>query len=138
LLEADMIDRMRRTVLLALGGLAGGGALAPLAAGAAPSGREIALLTTHLVADGQAGEAVRALRPGARVELMRAPGDAYDPRAVQVRDRSGVLLGRISPVDGKTLSSLLDAGFRTRARVASLLSHPVRPEVRIEIALDVG
>jgi hypothetical protein len=46
-----MINRMRRTVLLALGGLAGGGALVPLAASPARSGREIALLTAHLVAD---------------------------------------------------------------------------------------
>jgi hypothetical protein len=133
-----MINRMRRTVLLALGGLAGGGALVPLAASPARSGREIALLSTHLVADARAGEAVRALRSGSRLELLRAPDDPYDPRAVHVRDRGGVLLGRISPVDGKALSSLLDAGFRTRATVVSLISHSIRPEVRIEIALDIG
>ncbi len=132
-----MMRGMRRRFLVGLGGVLGGGALAPLAAAAPQAGREIGLLTTHVVidADPASGSAARGLAGGAGLELRRSPRDRYDRRAVQAWTRDGTLLGRVAPIDAKALSSLMDAGLRTRARVISVRGHPVRPDIRIEVTL---
>lgn len=135
-----MMKGMRRRFLLAIGGVMGGGALAPLAAAPSEAAREIGLLTTHVVggADPAAARVARKLAPGTRLELRRAPMDRYDRRTVQAWTRDGMLLGRVAPIDAKSLSSLMDAGLRTQARVISIWPHPVRPEIRVEVGVRLA
>lgn len=136
-----MMTGMRRGFLRGLGGVLGGSALVPLAVAArAEPGKEIRLLVTHVVGDsiGVAANTVRAPAAGSRVELRRTPQDSYDRSAVQVWTPDGRLLGRVAPIDGKALSSLMDAGLRTRAEVISVREHPVRPDIRIEVSILIS
>jgi len=122
--------------MLGAGGALGGAALAAPAAVAATRG-EVALLATYVAgaAYHQAQEAAATLNAGDRLVLRREPGNDYDPRAIEVRTRSGAKLGYVPRVDNHALASLIDAGFEVTARIRRITPDRRQPDIRLEVLL---
>lgn len=124
--------------MLGAGGALGSAALAAPAALAA--GRsEVALLATYVAGTAyhQAHEASATLRAGDRLVLQREPRNDYDPRAIEVRTRSGAMLGYLPRVQNPALASLMDAGFEVTARIRRITPDRRQPDIRLDVALTV-
>lgn len=81
-----------------------------------------------------AGAAVWAqLRVGDRLQLIREPDNAHDPRAVRV-DWQGRPLGYLPRAENDAVAAAMDRGERVEGRIAALDEHrnPWR-RVRIEV-----
>ena len=70
---------------------------------------------------------------GDAVELVREPGNAYDPRAVRV-DWKGTKIGYVPRVDNAAIRHLLDGSERVVGAIAALRESP-DPWRRMELAL---
>lgn len=132
------MDLIRRRLMLGAGGALGGAALAAPAALATTRG-EVALLATYVAGTAyhQAQEAAATLHARDRVVLRREPGNDYDPRAIEVRTRSGAKLGYLPRVDNHAPASLTDAGFEVTARIRDVAPDRRQPDIRLEVSLTV-
>jgi hypothetical protein len=128
------MDQMRRNILLGAGGALGGAALTGSASLAAPA-RQLVLLSTYVAGTAyhDAGEAASALRPGDPIALHREHRSDYDPRAVEVRTRSGAKLGYLPRVDNHAIANLMDAGFEVTARVDEVVPDARQPDIRLAV-----
>lgn len=131
------MDPTRRNILLGTGGALGAVALAaPAAAGAARE--RIALLSTYVAGTAYHDAlAAGSLRPGDPLTLRREQGNDYDPRAVEVRTRTGAKLGYVPRTDNRALASLMDAGFDVSARVREILPDRRQPEIRLDVSFSI-
>lgn len=59
---------------------------------------------------GEAQEMAYDLTQGARISLMREPGNRFDPKAVMVLDKDGRRVGYIPRTSNEIVGALLDAG----------------------------
>ena len=132
------MDATRRNILLGTGGALGAVAVAaPAGAGVAQA--SVALLSTYVAGTAyhDAGAAGSTLRPGDWVALQRDQRNDYDPRAIEVRTRSGVKLGYVPRTDNHALANLIDAGFDVSARVQRILPDRRQPEIRLDVFMTL-
>ena len=76
------------------------------------------------------GEALRELKPGDRLELVREPANPYDGNAIRVEWR-GVTLGYVPRRDNAAVARQMDRGAALEARIAGLRENRNR-SVRVE------
>ena len=78
-----------------------------------------------------APEVWRDVKAGDRLELVREPGNPYDPNAVRI-DWQGRRLGYLPRRDNTAVARQLDRGTALQARVAQLRQNRNR-SVRLEV-----
>jgi hypothetical protein len=78
-----------------------------------------------------------AIELDAALILRRQPGNAYDPRAIEVfahgRDGAPIKLGYVPRARNEAIAALMDAGFPLTARLDGLGSCGVEPRMTIEM-----
>lgn len=79
------------------------------------------------------GEALRELKPGDRLELVREPANPYDVNAVRVEWR-GVKLGYVPRRDNAAVARQMDRGVALAARLAGARQNRNR-SVRLEFEI---
>lgn len=79
------------------------------------------------------GEALRELKPGDRLELVREPANPYDVNAVRVEWR-GVKLGYVPRRDNAAVARQMDRGVALAARLAGARQNRNR-SVRLELEI---
>ena len=80
---------------------------------APPFMKEIYLKDQHIVGTRYVGgpeEIIKDLKPGDKVQFLREPDNAYDPRAIMALDEQGRKLGYIPRYENEIPGALLDAG----------------------------
>ena len=84
---------------------------------------------------GEAAAVWADLRPGDALELVREPGNPYDPNAVRV-DWRGRKLGYVPRRENAAVAWGLDRGAPLRARLSRVAEHP-NPARRVEFEVYI-
>jgi hypothetical protein len=126
---------MQRRAFLTGIGVATTGAIPAVAA--APAATQVATVNTYLTRVAPNFNDRQPPSHGDVVRLRPDTADRYDPHAVAVSDRDGILLGYLPPIHGRMIGPLLVGGFAAEGIITSRPTSS-RPAIRIAVTLHAA